>query len=105
MFITAQQWVYLCGIFQADVGALCQADVMFIRLKCQAGQQYSSELEILCSAFPRALLAQALCHANCGSALELIYTQLAGSVMRVYNKHNVDFPSRLIQYLFLSPTA
>lgn len=39
MIVTAQQWVYLCGIFQADVGALCQADVMFTRLKCQAGQE------------------------------------------------------------------
>lgn len=91
MTITAQQWVYLCGIFQADVGALCQADVMFVLLKCQAGQEpygCSSTVlsEIIYPAFQLALLARAQCHANCGSALELTCAQLAGSMMRVYLK-------------------
>jgi len=39
MVATAQQWLYFYGIFQADVRALCQADVMFILFKCQAGLQ------------------------------------------------------------------
>lgn len=39
MAATAQQWMYFSGIFQADVGALCQADVMFVLFKCQAGLQ------------------------------------------------------------------
>lgn len=39
MAVAAQGWVYLRGIFQADVGALQQADVVFVWLKCQAGQE------------------------------------------------------------------
>lgn len=65
-------------------------------------QQHSSELKIRYPAFRQALLASALCHADCGSALELTCAQLAGSMRRVYIKHNVGLSSRVTYPVDLS---
>lgn len=86
MIVTAWQM----GVFMWDFSGRClstlpgRCDVYLVEVPSWPGalwlQQYSSELEIIYSAFPQALLAWALCHTDCGSALELTCAQLAGSV-------------------------
>lgn len=99
------------GVFMWDFSGRCwstvpdRCDVYSVEVPSWPGalwlQQYSFELKMIYSAFLQALLTWALCHASCGSALQLTYARLASSMMRVYIKHKIDLSS--VSFSFQHP--